>query len=228
MKCSQCNADLIEGSQFCSRCGASVAATPPPGAEPAASSAPPPPPPVAPATAAPPASPQPVAQGAPAIKTVSGLYIAYLACAALLIVSAFMKWEALEVSGIEAKSENGFGVVRGWLVFIAAGVAGVMVIASMTRTEPVRWLRLAQIGAGVVAIVMAGIEFSLVSNDSCSASEIFCQQHTAGIGALTALVGGVALAAIALFKGGSPKPAAAVAASPPVAQAEPTPEQPAS
>jgi len=211
MKCGQCNADLVEGAQFCAICGTRVAiasaspvvATPSP-APMAAIPAPPP------AVAAPPVGPPPAVQAAaPALKTVSGVYIAYLACAAILIVSAFLKWETLSVSGVDVKSETGFGVVRGALVFIAAIIAAGIVVASMTRVEPMKWLRLAQLGAAVVAIGMAGLEFALVGNNACPAGTFACSKPTAGIGALTALVGGVALLAVALFKGGSPKPAAA-------------------
>lgn len=193
MNCAQCSAELVEGAQFCPGCGTRVVASSPL-SEVAVSSPPP--------AAAPSLGPQPAVQ-APAIKTVSGLYIAYLACAALLIVSALLPWEKVSVSGIEVESANGFGVVRGWLVFIAAGAAAGVVVASMSRIEPIRWLRLAQFGSAGVAISMAVLEFGLVGNRSCTGNELICQEYTAGIGALSALLGGVVLAAIALFKGGS-------------------------
>ena len=188
MNCAQCNAELAEGVQFCSACGAPVTVASP-----------------APPLAQMPVQP-PSASGAamPALKTVTSLYIAYLVCNGLLIVSAFLTWEHLKVAGIEVASANGFGATRGWFVFLAAWVAAGFVVASMFRVEPVRGMRIAQFVCAAIAIGMALIEFSITGSEaSCTDSEFLqiCEEHTAGVGAVTAMLGGIALGVAALFRG---------------------------
>jgi hypothetical protein len=140
------------------------------------------------------------AEASPAFRP--GTVATYAALNALLALSALLPWERLGFI-----SASGLEVGRGWLVLAAALVAGVMACASLGRGRSIRGLRFAQVLAGVVALLMVGIEIAVLANacqggsdNGLYATSDFCVQPVMGMGAVLAGIGGLGLGAFAVFR----------------------------
>lgn len=138
-------------------------------------------------------------------QTLQVAYITYLIVNGLLVVSTFLPWERLAFI-----TASGLEVGRGWVVLIAALVAGVLAEESLRRGRAVLGLRLAQWGSGVAAMGMFALELIVISS-ACSGEEnqLFdlCIRPGLGVGAVLAGIGGLVLGAAATFRHPRPQDA---------------------
>jgi hypothetical protein len=123
-------------------------------------------------------------------------YIGYAICNLVLVISAFLPWEVVDLLFVRA-SGSGLDVNRGWLVLIAALVAGGAALWGMFQPVSTKLVRFSQIGSGLMAVGMALLEFNVISN-YCGGKEA-CEIGP-GIGVVVALLAGVVLFGLSLFR----------------------------
>ena len=128
----------------------------------------------------------------------SSACVSYLVINGLLVVSTFLPWERLAFI-----SASGLEVGRGWVVLIAALVAGVLAEESLRHGRAVTGLRVAQWASGVASMGMFAVELIVIAS-ACSGEEnqLFdlCVRPGLGVGAVLAGIGGLALGAAATFR----------------------------
>jgi hypothetical protein len=179
--CATCGTALAPNVAFCASCGARVGVGGP--------------------TAA--AAPMQVAWSAGQVSlggaaTIQRDYLGYVLCNLLLIVSAFLPWEVVDLGLFGEVSGNGFDVNRGWVVFICALIAGGAALWAAFQQAPVALLKGAQFLSAIAGVGMALIEFNVIS-DYCEGELEACSIEP-GIGVFVALLTGAVLLAIAAFR----------------------------
>lgn len=211
--CGTCGRALVPGNAFCGGCGASVATrsapaleapAPAPVAAPAAAPAAAPPlaspPPYQPQPHSQPQWPVPAPNMAGMQSAVSAMqnpdYIGYAIVNLVLIISAFLPWEVVDLFFVRATG-SGLDVNRGWIVLVTAFVAGAIAVWGAIQPVPGRLVRWAQFGAGIAAVAMVFFEFNAIGNYCGDRSD--CEVGP-GIGVFLAFLAALALIALAIFR----------------------------
>jgi hypothetical protein len=123
-------------------------------------------------------------------------FLGFVLCNLLLAVASLMPWEDWGLA-----TRSGLDVNRGWLVLVAALVAGGMAAWAALQPAGLPFLRWVQIGSGAMGMGMAFLELSLIGDakgDCKAADAFFCAAPDPGIGVLFAGFAGWVLAGLAL------------------------------
>jgi hypothetical protein len=125
-------------------------------------------------------------------------FIAFALANLVLMVSAFMPWEDWGLG-----TRSGLDVNRGWLVLVAALVAGGMAAWAAFNVAGVPFLRWVQGGSAIVGYGMALLELSLIGDakGECETGDfLICAAPDPGLGVIAALLAANALAGLALIR----------------------------